>query len=99
MRVYLAGIMDFQIEEGPYCTVLYYAILDYTTFLLYYAILLYGTILYCFIFYLGPWVFPDSTTPGWGSMMFSLSTEPPYDGVLAVSEMWAPEGGGGGRKV
>eukprot|EP00913_Durusdinium_trenchii_P026454 g24820.t1 len=24
---------------------------------------------------------------GWGSMMFSLSTEPPYDGVLAVSEM------------
>ena len=24
---------------------------------------------------------------GWGSMMFSLSTEPPFDGVLAVSEM------------
>merc|ERR1719253_2177716 len=24
---------------------------------------------------------------GWGSMMFSLSTEPPFDGVLSVSEM------------
>ena len=23
-------------------------------------------------------------------MMFSLSTEPPFDGVLAVSEMWEP---------
>lgn len=25
---------------------------------------------------------------GWGSMMFSLSTEPPFDGVLSVSEMF-----------
>ena len=31
-----------------------------------------------------------SHAQGWGSMMFSLSTEPPYDGVLAVSEMSEP---------
>lgn len=29
---------------------------------------------------------------GWGSMMFSLSTEPPFDGVLSVSEMLGAPG-------